>query len=116
MDIINKKKDIITITDNASKQIKNLIDNRGRASIGIRVSVKTGGCSGLSYCFEYADELRPFEEKIISNDVAVIVDPKAIMYIIGSEMDFYEDNFKSGFVFNNPNQSSSCGCGKSFSV
>ncbi len=112
----SKKKDIITITDKASEQIKRLIEGRDKSSIGIRVSVKTGGCSGLSYCFEYADELRPFEEKITNNDVTVIIEPKAVMYIIGSEMDFYEDQFKSGFVFNNPNQSSSCGCGKSFSV
>ena len=110
------EKQIITISHNAAEKIKALIDMRGCASFGIRVSVKSGGCSGFSYIVEYADNQRPFEELVENNGVRILVDPKAIMYIIGSEMDYIEDQFKSGFVFSNPNEKAKCGCGKSFNV
>jgi iron-sulfur cluster assembly protein len=89
---------------------------RGKASIGIRVKVKQGGCSGWSYAIEYADTQEKFDEVIECDGVRVLIDPKAMMYIIGSEMDYSSDTFKSGFVFRNPNETSKCGCGKSFSV
>jgi len=109
-------KQIITVTKQASDKIHDLINARGTESFGIRVGVKTGGCSGLSYVIEYADEKRPFEEVVEDKGVRILIDPKAIMYVIGSEMDYTEDKFKSGFVFVNPNEKAKCGCGKSFNV
>jgi len=109
-------KQIITVTKQASDKIHDLINSRGSESFGIRVGVKTGGCSGLSYVIEYADEKRPFEEVVEDKGVRILIDPKAIMYVIGSEMDYTEDKFKSGFVFVNPNEKAKCGCGKSFNV
>ncbi|MDX1923633.1 MAG: iron-sulfur cluster assembly accessory protein [Rickettsiaceae bacterium] len=110
------KKQPITILPSASKRIKQLLAQRGSKSFGIRVGVKSGGCSGLTYTIEYADESRPFEEIISQDDIKVLVDPKAIMYLIGTEMDFVEEKFKSGFIFKNPNEKGRCGCGESFSV
>jgi iron-sulfur cluster assembly protein len=109
-------KQIITISQNAAERIKALMKMRGSESFGIRVGVKSGGCSGLSYVIEYADSPRPFEEVVEDKGVRILIDPKAIMYVIGSEMDFTEDTFKSGFIFTNPNEKAKCGCGKSFNV
>jgi len=107
---------IITVSDNAAKQVKSLLDKRGKASAGIRVGVKKGGCSGLSYTIEYADDVQKFEEVVEDKGVTVLIDPKAVMYLIGSEMDFVEEKFKSGFTFKNPNEKGQCGCGESFHV
>lgn len=107
---------IITITDQAAKQVQNLICSRGGESFGIRIGVKSGGCSGFSYVIEYADEKRPFEEVLEDKGVRILIDPKAIMYLIGTQMDYEEDKFKSGFIFTNPNEKAKCGCGKSFNV
>ena len=107
---------IITVSDTAAERIKYLLSLREGGSYGIRVGVKSGGCSGLSYLIEYADALGPFEELIEVKGVRILIDPKAIMYVIGSQMDYTEDSFQSGFVFNNPNEKAKCGCGKSFNV
>jgi iron-sulfur cluster assembly protein len=107
---------IITISQKAVEKVKELINKRGSESFGIRVGVKSGGCSGLSYVIEYADSPRPFEEVIEDKGVRILIDPKAIIYVIGSEMDYTEDMFKSGFIFTNPNEKAKCGCGKSFNV
>lgn len=109
-------KAIITITDAAANQVQALLGKREKESFGIRVGVKTGGCSGLSYTIEYADEKGKFDEVIEDKGVRVLIDPKAVMYLIGSEMDYREDQFKSGFTFENPNEKGKCGCGKSFSA
>jgi len=106
----------IEITDAAAVRVKELLDKRGKPSAGIRVGVKKGGCSGLSYTIEYADDIKEFEEVIEDKDVTIIIDPKAIMYLIGSEMDFVEEKLKSGFTFKNPNEKGQCGCGESFHV
>ena len=107
---------ILKISDNAAKQIKYLLQKRDKESLGIRVNIKSGGCSGFKYVVEYADQTNPFEEIVKDKDISVFIDPKAIMYLIGSKMDFVEERFKSGFVFINPNEKESCGCGKSFNV
>lgn len=107
---------ILKISNKAAEQIKYLLQKRDKDSLGIRVNIKSGGCSGFKYVIEYADQANPFEEIIKEKDVAVFIDPKAIMYLIGSKMDFVEEQFKSGFVFINPNEKESCGCGKSFNV
>lgn len=106
----------ITITDAAIARIKHLLAQRGKPSVGIKVGVKSGGCSGLSYIIEYADEKGPFDEVVEAEDIKVLIDPKAIMYLIGTEMDFVEEKLKSGFVFTNPNEKGRCGCGESFNV
>ncbi len=106
----------VTITDAAADRVKHLLEQRGKPSVGIRVGVRKGGCSGLAYTIEYADDIQKFEEVIEDKGVTVIIDPKATMYLIGSEMDFIEEKLKSGFIFTNPNVKGQCGCGESFHV
>lgn len=107
---------IITVTDQAISQVKTLLQQRGTESYGLRIGVKSGGCSGLTYSVEYSDEKGKYDEEIDLGDIKILIDPKAVMYLIGTEMDYLETDFKSGFVFNNPNEKASCGCGKSFNV
>jgi iron-sulfur cluster assembly protein len=113
---IAKRKVPIRVTERAIAQIKILLNKRGKTSFGIRIGIKSGGCSGFTYSVEYADSSRQFDEIIEADDIRILIDPKAIMYLIGTEMDYTEGDFKSGFVFNNPNEKSKCGCGKSFGV
>lgn len=107
---------LIKVTDTAADRIQFLLAQRGKPALGIRIGVKSGGCSGLSYKFEYADELRSNEEKIEVRDTSVFIEPGAVMYILGTTLDFTDEQVKSGFVFINPNEKARCGCGKSFSV
>lgn len=111
-----EKRPIITVTDKAAYAIKELLNNRNKASFGIRVGIKSGGCSGLSYFIEYADKQDKFDAIVRDKDINILVDRKAMLYLIGTEMDFVEDNFKSGFIFRNPKERVQCGCGKSFNV
>ncbi len=111
----------IQITKDAAKRIEYLLQQRGKPSAGIKVGVRSGGCSGLAYTIEYADEIGPYDEVVVYPDKAheqfkVLIDPKAIMYILGTNMDFVEEKMKSGFVFVNPNEKGRCGCGESFHV
>ena len=111
----------ITVTSSAADRVKALLDKRGKPSVGVKVGVRSGGCSGLSYTIEYADEIGPFDEVVSypnkdEEQFKVIIDPKAIMYLIGSQMDYVEEKMKSGFRFSNPNEKGSCGCGESFHV
>ena len=106
----------ISISDAAVNQVRHLLAQRGKPSIGIRVGLKTKGCNGLAYSIEYADEQHTMDECITIDEVTILIDPKAIMFLIGTEMDFVTDKFQSGFVFNNPNEKGRCGCGKSFHV
>lgn len=107
---------IITVSNNAIIHVKALLDKRGSDSYGLRVGIKSGGCSGLLYEVEYADEKGKYDEEIEVDGVRILIDPKAVMYLIGTEMDYVETDFKSGFVFNNPNEKGACGCGKSFNI
>lgn len=106
----------LNITDNAAEHIKALLAARDKESAGIRVGIRTRGCSGLSYTVEYADEIGKFDEVVEDKGVRVLIDPKAVMFLIGTEMDFKEEKFKSGFTFTNPNEKGRCGCGESFNV
>jgi iron-sulfur cluster assembly protein len=106
----------ITITDVAAEQIQALLAGRGKPSAGIKIGVKTAGCSGLSYALEYADEIGEFDEVVEAQGVKVLIDPKAIMFILGTEMDYKEDKMETGFIFTNPNEKGRCGCGESFHV
>jgi len=104
------------ITDAAAERVKALLDKRGKPSAGIRIGVRTKGCSGLSYTLEYADEANKFDEIVEDKGVRILIDPKASMFIIGTEMDFVDGKLESGFVFKNPNEKGRCGCGESFHV
>lgn len=106
----------LTLSDAAAARVKNLLDGRGKPSVGIRVGVRTKGCSGLSYSIEFADEKEPLDEVIETKGVTVLIDAKASMFIFGTEMDFVEEKLQSGFVFRNPNEKGRCGCGESFHV
>lgn len=108
-------KQIITITDKAIKMMTHLLENQ-KDVIGIRVNVRSGGCSGFAYVIEYAKFVSKYDEVIDLGSFKVLIDYKASMYLIGTEMDYVDDTFKSGFVFNNPNETGKCGCGKSFSM
>jgi len=104
------------VTDAAALRIKALLAKRGKPSVGIRIGVRARGCSGLSYTLEYADEKGKFDEIVEDKGVTILIDPKATMFIIGTEMDFVEDKLQSGFTFRNPNEKGRCGCGESFHV
>ncbi len=106
----------ISMTEAAAERVKALLDKRGKPSAGIRIGVRTKGCSGMSYTLEYADEKSQFDEVVEMNGVTVLIDPKASMFIFGTEMDWVEDKMQSGFVFRNPNEKGRCGCGESFHV
>lgn len=106
----------IQMTPAALAQVKALLDSRGKPSLGLRIGVRTKGCSGLSYTLEFADEKNPFDEEVQVDGITVLIDPKATMFILGTEMDYVEDKLESGFVFNNPNEKGRCGCGESFHV
>lgn len=107
---------LFTISDSAAGRIKELLADRGKPSAGIKVGIRTRGCSGLSYSIEYADKVEPHDEVVEEKGVKVLIDPKAVMFLIGTEMDFVEEKLKSGFTFKNPNEKGKCGCGESFHV
>ena len=105
---------IIKLSDNAVNRIKEILSNAENNTIGVRIGVKSGGCAGMSYIMEYAKEVKPNEEVIEDKGVKVFIDPKAVMYLLGTEMDYKKEEFSSSFVFNNPNETERCGCGESF--
>ena len=107
---------MLTITDKAAERVRDLMARSEDGVIGLRVGVKKGGCSGLMYEVEYAREQKKFEELVEDKGVKVFIDPSAIMFLIGAEMDFHQDKFHAGFVFSNPNEMDRCGCGESFRV
>jgi iron-sulfur cluster assembly protein len=108
---------MLNITDAAAARVKRLMTSATEENIlGLRVGVKTRGCSGLSYFVEYAKEKKRLEDVIESKGVKIFIDPSSVMFLLGSEMDYVEDKLQSGFVFSNPNEKNRCGCGESFSV
>ena len=107
-------KQVITLSDNAANRIKEIISNDETQSVGVRVGVKSGGCAGMSYVMEYAKEINPTDEIIEDKGVKVFIDPSAIMYLLGTEMDYKKEQFSSTFIFKNPNETERCGCGESF--
>ena len=109
-------KPIVTLTDAAAAQVRRLVDSADGEFEGLRIGIKTAGCSGLQYDVQYATEAKPFEDRIEDKGVTVFIDPTAVMFLVGSEMDWEEDKFASRFVFNNPNEVARCGCGESFTT
>ena len=107
---------IIKLSDNAANRIKQIMSSKEADSIGVRVAVKSGGCAGMSYVMEYAKEINTSDEVIEDKGVKVFIDSAAVMYLLGTEMDYKKEEFSSSFVFNNPNETERCGCGESFKV
>jgi iron-sulfur cluster assembly protein len=110
------QRQILTVSETAKTRIRELMKGRDMPCLGIRIALKTKGCSGLSYNIEFAYEKNPFDEVVLVDELSIFIDPKAIMFVLGMEMDFVVEKLQSGFVFNNPNEKGKCGCGKSFHV
>ena len=106
----------LSLTPAAIERVRYLVSTLGEGAAGIRVGVKTAGCSGLTYTIDFAREIGPGEEVIEADGVKVVIDPQAMMYLLGTEMDFVEDPLGAAFKFNNPNEAARCGCGESFTV
>ena len=104
---------VMRLTDAAAGRVKELMGRAGSEIIGLRVGVKNGCCAGMSYTVEYAHDIRPTDEVVEDKGVKILVDPKAVLFLLGTEMDFKVDKMSAQFVFNNPNQTSACGCGES---
>ena len=109
-------KQIITLSENAALRIKEIMLKAESNAVGVRVGVKSGGCAGMSYVMEYSKEVNPNDEVIEDKGVKVFIDSAAVMYLLGTEMDYKKEDFSSTFVFNNPNETERCGCGESFKV
>ena len=107
---------VMTLTDAAAERVKSIIARADKPIAGLRVGVKNGGCAGMSYTMEYAESISPLDEVVEDKGVTVLIDPKATMFVLGTEMDYVEEKLKSGFVFTNPNEKGRCGCGESFHV
>ncbi len=105
----------VTLTDRAAEHVQRYIERRGKG-VGLRLGVKTTGCSGLAYKLEFADEALPEDTQFESHGVRVLVDPKSLAYLDGTELDFVREGLNEGFKFNNPNEKDRCGCGESFNV
>ncbi len=106
----------IRLSDAAAARIREIMANAEGKYQGVRVGVENGGCAGMSYTMDYAEAAQPFEEVVEDKGVKVFIDPKAIMFLIGTEMDFVHEKFGARFVFNNPNQTAACGCGESVAI
>jgi iron-sulfur cluster assembly protein len=106
----------VSLTEAAADRVREIMASADKPLIGVRVGVKKGGCAGMEYTMEYAETKNAFDEVIEENGVTVLIDPKAIMYLIGTTMDYRVTKLSGGFVFDNPNQTSACGCGESVSI
>ncbi len=107
---------VMSVTPAAAERARALIAGRGKPTAGIRIGVRSKGCSGMSYTLEFADKQEPMDEVVESDGVRLLIDPKASLFLIGTVMDYEEEKLKSGFVFRNPNEKGRCGCGESFHV
>ena len=104
---------VMTLTDSAAERVKAIMANAAKPVIALRLGVKNGGCAGMEYTMEWAEHKKPLDEVVEDHDVTLFIDPKAVLFLLGTQMDYKESMLKSGFVFNNPNQTSACGCGES---
>jgi iron-sulfur cluster assembly protein len=103
----------MTLTEAAAERVRQIMARSEQPVVGLRIGVKNGGCAGMEYTMEWASEQQPFDEVVEDKGVKVLIDPKAVLFLLGTEMDFQSSTLKSGFTFNNPNQTSACGCGES---
>ncbi|MGB6085609.1 MAG: iron-sulfur cluster assembly accessory protein [Parvibaculum sp.] len=107
---------VITLTEAAAARMKEIMDASDGKYIGVRIGVKNGGCAGMEYTMEYATEQNPLDEVVEDQGVKILIDPKAILFLLGTEMDYVTEKFSSGFRFNNPNETDACGCGESVTI
>jgi len=107
---------VMKLTERAVDRIRSIMAEKGTGATGLRIGVKKGGCAGMEYTMEWAAEQKPFDEVIEQNGAKVLIDPKAVMYLLGTEMDYKTDKLAAQFVFTNPNQTGSCGCGESVNL
>ena len=104
---------VMTLTEAAAERVREIMNRSERPVVGLRVGVKNGGCAGMEYTMDWADRQEKLDEVVEDKDVRIFIDPKAVLFLLGTEMDYRVEKLKSGFVFNNPNQTSACGCGES---
>ena len=109
-------KQVITLSDRAAERVKEIIAQAKEPIVGLRVGVASGGCAGMSYVMEYSKKINPNDEVVEDKGVKVFIDPAAVLYLLGTEMDYKKEEFSSSFVFNNPNETERCGCGESFKI
>lgn len=110
---VRPKMNVISLTEAAATRLQEIVANADKPLFGLRVGVKNGGCAGMEYTMEWAKEQKAHDEVVEEKGARIFIDPKAILFLLGTEMDFQSTTLKSGFVFNNPNQTSACGCGES---
>jgi len=113
MAVTRPKPQVVRLTESAAERIKAVMAKADRPIAAVRVGVKNGGCAGMSYTMEYAEKIDPLDEIVEDKGVRILIDPKAVLFLLGTEMDYKVDKLSAQFVFNNPNQTSACGCGES---
>jgi iron-sulfur cluster assembly protein len=113
MAVARPRPQVVRLTEAAAERIKAVMAKADRPITAVRVGVKNGGCAGMSYTMEYADNVNPLDEVVEDKGVRILIDPKAVLFLLGTEMDYKVDKLSAQFVFNNPNQTSACGCGES---
>src|SRR5438477_985709 len=113
MAVVRPKPQVMRLTDAAADRIKAVMASADRRIEAVRVGVKNGGCAGMAYTMEYAEKINPLDEVVEDKGVRILIDPKAVLFLLGTEMDYRIDKLSAQFVFNNPNQTSACGCGES---
>ena len=106
----------ISLTDRAAERIKHIMARAETPKLGVRLGVKNGGCAGMEYTMDYADARDPLDEVVEDKGVTILIEPKAVLFLLGTEMDYEEGVMSSGFIFNNPNQTDACGCGESVTI
>jgi len=113
MAVARPKPQVVRLTDAAAERIKAVMAKADRPIAAVRVGVKNGGCAGMSYTMEYAEKIDPLDEIVEDKGMRILIDPKAVLFLLGTEMDYKIDKLSAQFVFNNPNQTAACGCGES---
>ena len=116
MGVSRPKLSVMSLTDAAAARVKDLMAKRNPPALALRIGVKKGGCAGMEYTMDYAEALRPGEDVVEDKGVTIAIEPSAVLFLLGTVMDFKTDKLSSGFVFNNPNQTSACGCGESVAI
>ena len=106
----------VTLTDAAAERVREILDNAENAHIGLRIGVKNGGCAGQEYTFAYADEIGPLDEVVEDKGVTILIEPKAVLFLIGTEIDYVTSKLSAKFSFRNPNETDACGCGESVTI
>jgi iron-sulfur cluster assembly protein len=107
---------VVTLTDAAAARVREIMESNDRPVAALKIGVKNGGCAGMSYTMEWAEEIGKFDEVVEDKGAKVVIDPKAVLFLLGTQMDYQVGKLSSGFVFNNPNETSACGCGESVAI